>query len=87
MKDKLIDEQTKLRNEVITRISLGNFEELMPLLSIVAPITQEEKTKIIVSWYANQKNIIISKYLIPLIDQDYELITEIDKNNLNNFKR
>ena len=37
--------------------------------------------------YSTRKSILIGKYLLPLIDQDYELIKEIDKNNENSFKR
>ena len=87
MKEELLDEQAKLRSEVITRISLGNFRKLMPLLKMVIPITQEEKTQIIVNWYANNKSIIINKYLIALIDKNYDLIAEIDKNEEISFKR
>ena len=87
LKETLKQEKTILREEIIKRISIGNFEELYPLLEIVLPISQEEKTQIIVNWYSTKKSILIGKYLLPLIDQDYELIKEIDKNNKNSFKR
>ena len=87
LQEQLKLEQTLLRQEIIKRISEGNFTKLYSLLKDILPITQEEKTQIIVNWYANNKNIIISNYLIPLIDQNYELIKDIDENMENSFKR
>ncbi len=91
-KSNLLETKKRMREEIITRIKLGNFtNNLSQLLDIVGDLSLEERKLIGRSWFQNNQKRLISCYLYDLLTDNRESIKRTDIHflnaNLSNLKR
>ncbi len=74
-----INDQEKLRGEILSRIKEGNFSELYPLASNII-LTEKELEEIFISWWMYAKEDLMNYYGLALSQNNLEKIKQLDEN-------